>query len=599
MVWASGVTLGNGQYQIESILSQRGGFGITYRAKHLVLGSTVVIKAPHAHRRSEPNYGDFVTCFVKEGKTLEQLKKKQHPNIVQVRDFFYEAEVPCMVMDYVEGETLEQLVNRSGAIPEAQIVPWVVTIAQALAQVHALGLVHRDATPANIVINLDHQPVLIDFGIALNIQPRATTTMASLGGHKTFAPPEQLEPEDDDGPDCQVYRNPKLDIYCLAATLYYAITGKDPKGAYTREKGINTKKEDPLILPKALKPEISDRIQHAILTGMQMESDDRPATMQDWITLLTTDHGLLSAIKEPTLESLPLQRLEFQTIAINETAEVIEQPQKTAQYIDEILDESGLFLRMIMIPGGSFTMGSPEDELHSYDDEKPQHLVTVADFAIGQLTITQAQWKTIAQLPKVKRKLSPDPSNFSGDDRPVERVNWEEAIEFCDRLTRLTRKPYGLPTEAEWEYACRAGTTTPFHLGPTITTDFANYRGVDEDRGERGVLLGNYNDGPKGKYRGQTIEANAFPPNAFGLHNMHGNVWEWCADPWSPNYKTPLKDSRSLVSDNNDVDRVIRGGSWNYSPQNCRSAYRNFNPPDDRSFYLGFRVIFRLRPQDS
>jgi formylglycine-generating enzyme required for sulfatase activity len=598
MDWAAETVLGNGQYQIEDVLSRVGGFGMTYRAKHKILGQ-VVIKAPHAYRRSEPNYGDFVTCFVREAQTLAGLAKKQHPNIVRVQDFFYEAEVPCMVMNYVDGETLEALVMRSGAIPEATIVPWIVTMAEALGQVHELGLVHRDANPGNIVINQDNQPILIDFGIALNIQPRATTTIAAFAGHKTFAPLEQLEPEDE-SPDCTVSRDPKLDIYCLAATLYYAITGAYPKASMARQISL-FKGKDSLIPPQTIKPEISDRIQHAILTGMEMEPDDRPASMAEWITLLTTDDGLLSAIRSPTLESLPLQRLEFTTIELNQTGKVIAEPQEIVQCFDEILDETGLSLRMMIIPGASFMMGSPEDELNSYDDERPQHLVTVPDFAIGQLTITQAQWGAIAKLPKVKRRLNPSPSNFSGEERPVERVNWEESMEFCDRLTRLTRKPYRLPSEAEWEYACRAGTNTPFHFGSTIVTDFANYRGMDDDRGERGVWLGNYGDGPKGKYRGQTVNANEFPPNAFGLHNMHGNVWEWCADTWHNGYEAaPVNGSAWLDQDADATsDRVVRGGSWNNSPQYCRSAFRFFYAPGSRNFNLGFRVSFRIRPQDS
>jgi formylglycine-generating enzyme required for sulfatase activity len=178
-------------------------------------------------------------------------------------------------------------------------------------------------------------------------------------------------------------------------------------------------------------------------------------------------------------------------------------------------------------------------------------------------------------------------------------VNWEEAVEFCDRLTKLTRKPYRLPSEAEWEYACRARTTTPFHFGPTIVTDFANYRGMDDDRGEQGIFLGNYGDGPKGKYRGQTINANQFPPNAFGLQNMHGNVWEWCADNWHKDHEGAPIDGSTWLDKNADAtsDRSIRGGSWSYSAQNCRSAFRGFLTPDFRYHNLGFRVGVRL--QDS
>ena len=122
-------------------------------------------------------------------------------------------------------------------------------------------------------------------------------------------------------------------------------------------------------------------------------------------------------------------------------------------------------------------MGSPEDERERYSNESPQHEVTVKSFFMGKYPVTQAQWKVVAALPQVNRKLNPDPSIFKGNDRPVETVSWYYAVEFCDRLSKLTGKSYRLPSEAEWEYACRAGTTTPFHFGKIITTDLANYNG--------------------------------------------------------------------------------------------------------------------------
>jgi formylglycine-generating enzyme required for sulfatase activity len=591
MIWQPQQLLHNGQYRIEAELG-RGGYGITYRAWHRKLDCPIVIKSPHVHLRQDPGYGNYVDRFRREGQHLASLAQAQHPNIVRVLDFFDEGENPCLVMAFIEGQTLYDRIQLAGALPESVIVSWIVTMAAALQQVHDLGLVHRDANPANVIIQPDDKPMLIDFGIALEIQPRRTTTMAAFGGHGDFAPFEQLMKKEG-------ARSPKVDIYCLAATLYYAITGELPAGSCDRKIAI-LEGGDCLISPQAIQPGISDRIQHAILAGMEMDPDDRPESMQAWITLLTTDDGLLSKIGEPTIESLPLQKLEFQTIELNDRGKVIAQPCKTARCFDEILDERGLLLRMIVLPGGFFMMGSPKDEFNSYDDEKPQHLVTVPSFAIGQLTVTQAQWAAIANLPKVKRKLNPSPAQFDGADRPVERVNWEEAIEFCDRLTRLTRKPYRLPTEAEWEYACRAGTTTPFHFGQTITTDFANYRGVDEDRGDRGVLLGNYNKGPKGKFRGATIAAEC-SPNPFGLQNMHGNVWEWCLDQWHSGYENAPIDGSAWLDENVDAnsDRVVRGGSWSKSPQNCRSAIRFFLAPGFRGYNLGFRVLCRVRPQGS
>ena len=180
-----------------------------------------------------------------------------------------------------------------------------------------------------------------------------------------------------------------------------------------------------------------------------------------------------------------------------------------------------------------------------------QHEVTIADFFIGKYPITQAQWRAVAALPEVERSLEPDPSNFKGDNRPVESMTWEDAVEFCARLTAKTGRTYRLPSEAEWEYACRAGTTGPFHFGETITPDLANYDGNYT-----------YGDGPKGRYRNKTTPVGQFPANAFGLYDMHGNVWEWCQDHYHSDYIGAPTDGSAWVSGGDSSRRMLRGGSW-------------------------------------
>jgi formylglycine-generating enzyme required for sulfatase activity len=210
---------------------------------------------------------------------------------------------------------------------------------------------------------------------------------------------------------------------------------------------------------------------------------------------------------------------------------------------------------------------------------------------MGRFPITQAQWNVVAGLEKVQRELNADPSNFKGPERPVESVSWHDAIEFCRRLSRHTRRNYTLPSEAQWEYACRAGTTTPFHFGETLTTELANYNGTDT-----------YGQGPKGTFRQQTTDVGSFPANAWGLQDMHGNVWEWCLDRWHPSLaKGPTDGSAweepapELAKDDQDR-RVLRGGSWATPPAYCRSAYRYIIHPDPRSYNIGFRVC--CLPQD-
>ena len=258
----------------------------------------------------------------------------------------------------------------------------------------------------------------------------------------------------------------------------------------------------------------------------------------------------------------------------------------TAEYFTEDLG-NGIALEMVSIPAGEFLMGAAQGEEGASSDEYPQHRVRVPAFWMGKFAVTQAQWKAVAQLPKVQRDLEADPSRFKGADLPVEQVSWWDAVEFCDRLSRATGKTYRLPTEAEWEYACRAGTTTPFHFGETISTDVANYDGNYI-----------YGKGKKGQYRKKTTSVGTFPPNAFGLHEMHGNVWEWCLDHWHGSYKEAPIDGSAWLEQNaeQNASRVLRGGSWFSNPRVCRSANRDYFSVDNRGNSIGFRVVYSITP---
>jgi formylglycine-generating enzyme required for sulfatase activity len=258
----------------------------------------------------------------------------------------------------------------------------------------------------------------------------------------------------------------------------------------------------------------------------------------------------------------------------------------------------GIELVMVRVPGGTFWMGSPLGE--GYDDERPQHQVTVPDFWMGEFPVTQAQYKAV---------IDHNPATFqeNGRNRPVETVSWYDAIAFCQRLSELTGQKFRLPTEAEWEYACRSVTSEeltdsewnekyhqPFSFGETITTDYANYRGTDWDYGGR-VYSGAYGKGPKGIFREQTTEVGSFPPNAFGLYDLHGNVYEWCADHWHENYDGAPTDGSAWLNDNENNYHLLRGGSWDLNPVGCRSAVRfRFNPAF-RSISIGLRVVASSR----
>ncbi len=269
MVWASGHKLQGDKYIIEQVLGQ-GGFGITYKAWHTFLNNLVVIKTPNESLQHDPEYPKYVKRFIEEGQRLEKLSETQHPNIVRVRDLFHESGTYCLVMDFVQGESLFNLVQRRGALPIEEAVKCIRQIGEALKVVHQAGLVHRDAHPGNIMVQQDGKTVLIDFGIAGEAVP--STVSSKFFANVAFAPYEQMGGG----------RESCVDVYSLAASLYYAVTGHRPATSLDR-KLYST----PLVPPQQHVPSISDDLNQAILKGMELEPQDRPQTMQEWLEMLT------------------------------------------------------------------------------------------------------------------------------------------------------------------------------------------------------------------------------------------------------------------------------------------------------------------------
>jgi formylglycine-generating enzyme required for sulfatase activity len=261
---------------------------------------------------------------------------------------------------------------------------------------------------------------------------------------------------------------------------------------------------------------------------------------------------------------------EFETVTINVQGEVVTRTSHRAEGFAEDLGQ-GVALEMVALPGGSFQMGSREGQ--GYDDEHPLHFVRVPAFLIGRFTVTQEQWAAVMSWAP--------PYRCPGPRRPTDRVTWDAANEFCRRLEDRTGRAYRLPSEAEWEYACRAGSTTPFHYGVTLATDLANYVGDHIFAAE-----------PAGVYRHCSTEVGSFPPNEFGLYDMHGNVWEWCRDAWHDDYNGAPTDGSAWAQ--RGVRRfVLRGGSWHEPPGNCRSAVRLGLDASDGDDLMGFRVVLQ------
>ena len=279
---------------------------------------------------------------------------------------------------------------------------------------------------------------------------------------------------------------------------------------------------------------------------------------------------------------LNLESFSFDVVTIDSQGQEIHRLSHQAQFFVENLS-NGISLEMVSIPGGNFQMGSLETESDRYPNESPQHQVNISPFFLSKTPITQAQWRTIASLPQINRSLNPEPSSFKGDNLPVECVSWYDAVEFCQRLLSKTGHLYRLPSEAEWEYACRAGTTTPFHFGPTMTSDLANY-------------FSNYayGSGPTRDYRQQTTAVGSLEvANAFGLYDLHGNIAEWCHDSWHENYSGAPADGSAWESEE-EKRRVLRGGSWVNNPRCCRSAFRGYLGATRTSKGCGFRVALSL-----
>ncbi|HAX77843.1 MAG TPA: serine/threonine protein kinase [Cyanobacteria bacterium UBA11372] len=546
MVWAEGQQLHSGKFLIERVLG-RGGFGITYKARHTMLEQYFVIKTPDEYLSIDPEYPKYIDRFINEAKILAKLSTDPHPHIVRVTDFFKEGNIYCLVMDYIEGESLSHLVQRQGALPETEAIEYICQIGDALSVVHKANLVHRDAHPGNIMLRNNGKAVLIDFGIAKDTPP---SSFSKDFGNRAYVAYEQRSSN-----------HPRLDVYSLAASLYYAVTGQRPITALSRR--LDSAE---LLPPQRYNPTISDQLNQAIVKGMALEATDRPQSVQQWLELLTPRDARNSE------ETRFLKVFQFNVVTVNAQGEKVNRRLQQAKFFTENLGNDAI-LEMVSIPGGTFLMGSPVGE--GDNDEKPQHSVTVAPFYIGKYPVTQKQWQAV---------MDSNPSHYQGENRPVENVSWHDAVEFCSQLSQKTGNFYRLPSEAEWEYACRAGTNTPFHFGETITADLANYDARKT-----------YASAPKGTYRQETTPVGSFLPNAFGLYDMHGNVWEWCADPWHDNYNGAPSDASVWEYGGNNQCRVQRGGSWGRSAVDCRSAFRRWDSPGFRFRYFGFRLVLVSR----
>jgi formylglycine-generating enzyme required for sulfatase activity/tRNA A-37 threonylcarbamoyl transferase component Bud32 len=558
-----GQLLKKGQYEIIDTLGQ-GGFGITYLAQDHKRKKQVAIKCLNVSflkQRYRDKYGNtegFGEFLAEEQDKFNTeamvLATFDHPHIVKVYpELFQENGLSCMVMEYVKGKNLEQYLYANGVFSESAGLEIIKGIGEALSYIHSRNYLHRDIKPANILLReSDNQAILIDFGLAREVN---FAELMSLTNAKTpvFAPPEQFENRSN--------FTPALDIYSLAATLYVIIAVHKPPFIPLPSPYLNAKimldMKMAIEPPQKYNSQISQKVNDAILKGMELDYQNRPQSITEWFTFLGIQ-----------LQNNHLKIFTFEVVTTNAKGSIINRRNHSANYFVEDLG-NGVKLEMVEIPAGTFYMGSPTYEMGRSDDEGPQHQVNVPSFFIGKYPLTQAQYQAI---------IGNNPAHFKGNNRPVECVSWKNAVNFCQKLSQKTGKNYKLPSEAQWEYACRAGTTTPFYFGESITPYLVNYDGRYA-----------YANAPTGQYREQTTDVGTFPPNAFGLYDMHGNVWEWCEDDWNENYINAPINGSALISRSDK--KTLRGGSWYNDPDDCRSACRaTYRLVSDYNAF-GFRVV--------
>jgi eukaryotic-like serine/threonine-protein kinase len=573
------------RYQIIKLLV-KGGFGHTYLAKDLDLPGQpyCVVKHLQLQDRDPAVLPIAKRLFDTEAKILYKLGNllNQIPTLFA---HFEENGEFYLVQEFIVGYDLTKELIPGKQLGESYTLQLLHDILEILAVVHQQNVIHRDIKPANLMRRANGKIVLIDFGAVKEINALVAgdrnqrTLTVPIGSHG-YMPSEQARGK------------PQLasDIYAVGAIAIQALTGEHPVGLpedpQTGElvwRDRTTVSENLAnVLDKMVRDRFSERYQNATEALQAILSlSGLPATNKSPSPLLLNNAPKRLVFPKKNTQKLPLNPLktvEFETVTVNSTGETIERLQNRSQVFTEVL-ANGITLEMVAISGGSFVMGSPNPEPERSEDEGPQHSVNIAPFFMGKYQVTQALWRAVANLPKVKIDLNPNPSNFNGDDLPVDRVSWDDVIEFCARLSQFIGRNYRLPSEAEWEYACRAGTTTPFYFGDTITPDLVNYNGDYP-----------YGNGPKGIYRQKTIAVGSFPPNSFGLYDMHGNVWEWCQDVWHNNYHGAPIDGSAWETGGDNTRRLLRGGSWDCFARYCRAVLRGRVSPYLRDDSFGFRV---------
>ena len=583
-------TLLAGRYRVVRQLGQ-GGMGSVWLAEDTKLdGFKVAIKM-------------LPSVLVNNKRAYQQVKaealvslKLSHPNIATVRAFEEESGSPFLVMDYIDGQTLDDYLAEKGKLTEEETVKLLKPVAAALDYAHTQGVVHRDVKPGNIMIRKDGTPFVLDFGIAREIQETMTRVTGKLSsGTLMYMSPEQLH---------GAAPKPAQDIYSFAAMAYECLKGEPPFSRGQIEYQIEHD------TPAALDNEFS--IAGGVMVGLAKQANVRPTTCVAVLAVgacVSRDRADAGVDASGTQMGSPgdseyariheeIKRYEgilAQKEAERKAAEEARQRQLELQNAKERLEKlrrqveketsdfnagdvqvielpGGAKMEMVWCPPGSFLMGCPVSE-GGHINDGIQHQVTLTHgFWIGRYEVTQRQWVSVMGKIReekvffglIERNVDINRSRFAGADRPVENVSWDDCQRFIEKINATGDVTASLPTEAQWEYACRAGT-------PESSEDELGSKAWYEDNSCEA-----------------THSVGQKKPNAWGLYDMLGNVWEWCSD-WYEDYpRGGVTDPTGPVSGSY---RVCRGGGWSSFSRACHSSFRNWCWPGVRDSSRGFRII--------
>lgn len=560
------------RYQTRKFLAQ-GGFGRAFLAcDRDTLDTPCVIKQflPNLGNGSnELAWKKSKELFQREAQQLKELGK--HPNIPNLLAFFEEQGRLYIVQEYIHGPNLLALMAQKGPFPERQVLFFLVQLLRILDYIHGQGTIHRDIKPANIIYEPGKkQYVLIDFGISKQVGSHLTQ-MGTSAGTAIYAPPEQLKG----------YVDFSSDLYGLAATAVRLLTNAFPQevngsledpvydilncewvfGPWCQDHQVplNPALEEILLKMLSLKP--SDRFPSAKAVLERLQQEKTKAQQGPRVKNRTNQplpHPSAIAIVSPA--SPRPQSNGGQAPPANPTT-------SENSFLENIFGP-GQPLEMLKISPGRFWMGSAPSDRDPPPRESPGHWVTIhQEFHMGKFPISQGQWQAL---------MGNNPANFPISDRhPVENVSWNQCQVFLEKLREQTGKPYRLPSEAEWEYACRGGNSgqMPYFFG-AATEDLAQYAWYGGDW-----------------WRGSTSPLGEKQANGFGLYDVYGNVWEWCEDDYEAHYQQPRTQEPFKRSSGKTSDRVMRGGAWISPPSECRSAARRQGSCLWGSNAVGLRVV--------